>query len=125
MFVYALIAAELGLLYVVFWYLYLRDAKKAKRFAATNWGRYQNSPLSVEEILPADSRAASADCQYCGCSETEHAVKGYMVPHPTELVFDRNKNRFISARKYYQTKLSFASLLQKIDEKLSHLNVRP
>lgn len=124
MFVYALIAAELCLLYAVFWYLYLRDAGKAKRITSANWGRYQNSPLSVEEDLLLDARTPD-DCQYCGCSETEHAVKGYMVPHPTELVFDRNKNRFISARKYYQTKHTFASFLQKIDEKLSHLNVRP
>lgn len=129
MFVYALIAAELGLLYAVFWYLYLRDAGKSKKFAANTWGRYQNSPLQSRDDsfydVDASSPVANLDCQYCGCSETEHAVKGFMLPRPGEMVFDRSKNRFISARKYHRTKQTVASLFQKIDEQLSRLNVRP
>ncbi len=126
MFVYALIAAELVMLYVVFWYLFLRDPDAARKIAGGTWGGYEKKKDSTRyEAAAVQTEEDHCDCQYCGCSDAEHAVKAFMVPVPGELVFDRRKNRYISKRKYYRGRSRIANLLQRIDEELSRFNVRP
>jgi hypothetical protein len=123
MFVFALISAELVLLYAVFWYLFLRDPNSDRKIVGSNWGRYENTPLPDYE--PDYPVANNADCEHCGCSGNEHAVKGYMVPRPAEVFFDRKRNRFVTVRRFGQGKNRLASLIQHIDEQLSRLNVHP
>jgi hypothetical protein len=121
MFVFALISAELILLYAAFWYLFLRDPNGDRKIVGSNWGRYENTPLPGYE---PDHLISNDDCDHCGCSGTEHAVKGYMVPRPAEVFFDRKKNRFV-ARRFNPGKNRIALLVQRIDEQLSRLNVHP
>lgn len=122
MFIYAMIAAELVLLYVVFWYLFLRDPDPRRKIAGNTWGAYKNAlPRYDKEVIVDDP---ARDDEPCSC-EPEPAVRGFMVPHPRELVFDPRKNKYISVNQYNRSRTRLAIFLQSVDETLSKLNVKP
>lgn len=51
MFAYLIIAAEIAILYFVFWYLYIYEPRP-RRILGNPWGRYQDGDLSTGRIDP-------------------------------------------------------------------------
>lgn len=100
MFVFILISAELAILYTVFWYLYLREPRQARRISGDDWGSY--------------NQATTSD----GIS----AVKPFMVPQYKEMILDLRTNHYVPLPEKRRTMLSFFA--QQLDDCMSELNVR-
>lgn len=115
MFAYAMIAAELVLVYLTFWYLFLRDPEPRRKIAANTWGCYQK-PIRTE--CNAVTEHKSTQQGHSECTAGHHG-------HPAEMIFDPRNNKYISIKQFNQTQSSVALVLQRIDEFLSRLNVRP
>jgi len=54
MLIYLIIAAELAILYTVFWYVYVRDPKPYK-IVGNLWGRYEEDSLTASGASPVRS----------------------------------------------------------------------
>lgn len=112
MFIYLLIAAELAILYTVFWYLYLREPKQARRIAAHNWGNYGRGPITTGGGKPHQT----------------HQVRSFMLLGCEEMTLDLESNHYVpvdlSARHGWN-KLELAKAIQRIDDALSEFNVKP
>ena len=126
MFVYLLITAELAILYTVFWYLYLRQPKEARRIVGNTWGSYHPAATSagIDASFMMDSGASCAHCYVqSGQEPTGSAVKPFMVPVHDEMILDLKTNHYVPNALPQKTVLG--SLIQQIDDCLSEMNVRP
>src|SRR5579884_3953454 len=92
MFVYLLIVAELGLLYGVFWYLYVREPRASKRINAQMWGRY-DMPLEYQEAQAYEH----GECEECRRHEQMLAAVRQ------EYMLDQHTNHYVQV----PTPLSF------------------
>jgi hypothetical protein len=75
MFVYLLIAAELGVLYTVYWYLFLYEPQSAHKISAGNrlWGRYERPVDYLDE--PDEPFADELASDYILDLRTNHYVR--------------------------------------------------
>jgi hypothetical protein len=95
MFVFILISVELAILYMVYWYLFVREPKESRRISAANWGSYDSGT---------------------------GGIKKFMVPEMEEMVLDPKTNHYVPLQ---QPRGSFlSSILHKVDDCLSELNVK-
>ena len=115
MFVYLLIAAELAILYTVFWYLYLREPNGSGRIKASMWGNYEKS-WRLENSDPGLSLMHA-----CACApeQTYHAANSAME---NELIFDQHTNHYVPVEESGSVLVRMAN---SIDRTLSQLNTRP
>jgi hypothetical protein len=98
MFVYLLIAAELALIWWVYWYLYVREPGHHRHISGATWGSY------------VDSRAEEA------------ALKAYVQQE--EFVWDQRNMRYIPVSQLEAESL-LAAMAAKLDRQFSQLNVKP
>lgn len=113
MFIYLLIAAELVLLYTAFWYLHLREPKRARRVASGTWGRY-------------DNRVGTANGELQ--SRIEVQLKPFMLINCDEMTFDSQRNHYVAIEypsPYVDNRHWIAKLFWQLDNVASELNVRP
>ncbi len=111
MFVFLLISAELALLYVVFWYLYVRDPKCKERIKGDLWGAYEGADTSQD---------------YCPVYQEPACVKVDQTAyaHAEEFIWDSNSNSYIPVSQYEAMSL-LAKMAAQLDRQLSQLNVKP
>ena len=102
MFLFLLITAELAILYTVYWYLFTRDPKQARRISAENWGSY-NVQGTTDGGAP-------------------NAIKQFMVPAKEEMILDLRTNHYVPLPA--QKSNWYSSLLRLLDDCLSELNVK-
>lgn len=98
MFVYLLIAAELALLWWVYWYLYVREPKHRGHITPDTWGSYDSA--KVEEA----------------------ALRAYV--QPDEYVWDPRKQRYVRVSPH-EVESFLARMAAKLDRQLSELNCKP
>ncbi len=113
MFVYLLIASELAVLYLVFWYLYVREPKCKRRISADLWGMYDRSmnPGQADPTLPF---VQALDRQ-------RYYADAYHEKAP-EYVLDHITNRYVPVAEANGLMQRMAAT---VDSKLSQLNVKP
>ncbi|MBY0357749.1 MAG: hypothetical protein K2W82_07090 [Candidatus Obscuribacterales bacterium] len=114
MFIYLLIAAELVLLYTAYWYLHLREPKRARRVASSTWGRY-------------DYRSGTANGESQSRIEVQQ-LKPFMLINCDEMTFDSRRNHYVSIKyspDYVDNRHWIAKLFWQLDNVASELNVRP
>jgi hypothetical protein len=111
MFVYLLIAAELAVLYTVFWYLYLREPTDNRRISARMWGSYDNDDLEqADPTLPEVVRFGIKDL---------YDMPKVQCP---EYVLDHKTNRYVQAE---ESQGVIKRMAAQVDRRLSRLNVKP
>lgn len=118
MFIYLLIAFELALVYLVFWYLYLRSPKIKRKIKGAQWGRYHNSPYTTDGggYYPT----INANAEPCGTPvEPIHSF----VPYKSEFVLNERTNRYVNEERR-QVKSLISKMASSLDSTLSQLNVR-
>jgi hypothetical protein len=113
MFVFALITAELFLLYVAFWYLYLREPGTSGRIKGSLWGTYDESVDAYGD----NSVSAMHQC-HCGPNQHSHSAPAYAQ----EFVLDALTNRYVPVR---DSGSMLVQLADSIDKTFGQLNVRP
>lgn len=120
MFVYVLIAFELALVYVVFWYLYLRNPKIKRKIKGAQWGRYQNSPYTADggDYYPTIYNETANQ----PCANPVETIPSF-VTYQSEFVLNERTNRYVRDDRH-QVKSLFAQMAASLDSKLSKLNVR-
>ncbi len=128
MFVYFLIASELAILYTVFWYLYLREPKQARRINGSNWGSYHpaaTSGVNDASMFAFGGGAACSNCYLETGNNTQElsAVKPFMLPVRDEMILDLSTNHYVPVPRPRKTVLG--SLIQQLDDCLSEFNVKP
>lgn len=126
MFIYLLIASELAILYTVFWYLYLREPKQARRIVGNTWGAY--NPGATNGGIDASPFGLEMSAAHCylqpGLQQPQvNAVKPFMLPVHDEMVLDLNTNHYVPNARPRRTTLG--ALIQQLDDCLSELNVKP
>jgi hypothetical protein len=97
MFVFILISCELAILYTVFWYLYLREPKQARRITGDTWGAY-------------------------GTKGGAEQVQAFMKVKPEEMMLDLRTNHYVPLPQKQQS--LFTTVMRHLDDRMSHLNVR-
>lgn len=127
MFVYILISAELAILYTVFWYLYLRSPKQARRIVGTTWGSYNPADTTGGADASQYALNSAASCAQCYVQGAQHshmtAVKPFMLPVHDEMVLDLQTNHYVPSSRKRRTVL--AALIQQLDDCFSEFNVKP
>jgi hypothetical protein len=98
MFVYLLIAAELALIWWVYWYLYVREPGHHSHISGGTWGSYEHQ------------RAEEA------------ALKAYV--RAEQYMWDQRKMQYIPVSQFEAESL-LANMAAKLDRQLSELNVKP
>jgi hypothetical protein len=120
MFIYVLIAFELALVYLVFWYLYLRTPKIKRKIKGAQWGRYQDSPYTTDGGGYYPTINGNTDREACGTPvEPIHSF----VPYKSEFVLNERTNRYVRDERR-QVKSLIAKLASSLDSTLGQLNVR-
>lgn len=117
MFVYLLIAAELTVLYTVFWYLFLRDSKAGHRIKGSTWGSYEGAFLDecADPTLPL--------AHACACTpEMPYHVHDSAKEQRQEFVLDKVTNHYVPINESGSVLVRMAN---SIDRTFSQLNVRP
>lgn len=115
MFVYLLIAAELGILYTVFWYLYVREPSSNHKISAQLWGSYEDS-AGVEWKAPDGVPCWLPDCQTC--SEQRNLLEAVRQ----EYVLDKTTNHYVQVPEGLSL---LDRLATSVDRALTRLNVAP
>ncbi|MBX9723916.1 MAG: hypothetical protein K2X81_21090 [Candidatus Obscuribacterales bacterium] len=127
MFVYLLITLELGILYTVFWYLYLRDPIQSRRIGGNTWGSYNAAATKGNTEMPAFQYEQNAACASCYMEGGQHthasAVKAFMVPVCDEMTLDPKTSHYVPLPRKRRTML--AAMIQQFDDCLSEFNVKP
>ena len=127
MFVYLLITVELGILYTVFWYLYLRDPIPARKIGGSTWGSYNPAATKGGIDMSAFKFEQNASCASCYMEGAQHthssAVKPFMLPVNDEMTLDPKTNHYVPLPRKRRTML--AAMIQQFDDCLSEFNVKP
>jgi hypothetical protein len=121
MFIFLLIAAELAVLYTVFWYLYVRDPHHKKNIRGNLWGTYDAPENS--DINPFAYPRDDYGLAYLKACEQELDCITPLYS-TDEMILDRETNRYVTVHRF-ETRSSVMQFLSKLDRALSHLNVRP
>jgi hypothetical protein len=114
MFVYLLIAAELALLWVVFWYIYVREPRHRSHISPHMWGGYHG---------PADEPYVDPYLSYLESQRDLDATTRTYAQAP-EFIWDSRVNRYVPVSQY-EAQNFLARMAAKLDRQLSELNVRP
>lgn len=131
MFMYLLIAAELAVLYTVFWYLYLREPKCNHRIKGNLWGRYESAISSgcADPMLPfATGHDSNGSGHIPGFARAEGDWKKQFAAayqSSDELVLDQITNHYVIRRNALQSRSLILRMAVMLDNTLSLLNVRP
>lgn len=115
MFVYLLIAAELAVLYTVFWYLYVREPKVERRISGHLWGTYQDSPAALQ---------ADPTLPFLRHQDGE-SIYGYGEPSSegtAEYVLDIKTNHYVRVQAGHGL---LDRMAQSLDGTFSQFNVKP
>lgn len=116
MFVYLLIAAELVLLWIVFWYLYVRDPKHRDVIRPQLWGGYDGSQWG-NYAHPRTPVESYQQYQQSCMQELDYA-------HVEELVWDAQGRQYVPvAQQEAQNFLN--NMAKQLDRQFSELNVKP
>jgi hypothetical protein len=118
MFVYLLIAAELGILYGVFWYLYIRQPRANKRISAQLWGSYDDPSGYLQEHKQAYESLACGQAECTTCRQTEALLTSVR----NEYILDTTTNHYVQVPEGMSL---LDRLATTVDRALSHLNVAP
>jgi hypothetical protein len=113
MFVFLLIAAELALLYWVYWYLYAREPKHRAHINGAMWGSYNDR--GDPQVDPFISYLENH-------RNDEQALKAYVLA--SEFVWDDQSKRYVPIEQIEAQSL-LRRMAAKLDRQLSVLNVRP
>ena len=113
MFVFLLIAAELALLYWVYWYLYAREPKHRAHINGAMWGSYTDRGEPAVDPFISYLENHRGD---------EEALKTYVLA--SEFVWDERSKRYVPTEQFEAMSL-LGRMAAKLDRKLSVLNVRP
>ncbi len=111
MFVFLLLTAELMLLYVVFWYLYVRDPKCKEHIKGDLWGAYEGTER-LHDYYPAYKEPA--------CARVDQSA----YAHAEEFIWDANSSTYVPVSQYEAMSL-LAKMAAQLDRQLSQLNVKP
>lgn len=137
MFVYLLIAAELALLYTVYWYLHVREPKHARRIGGNTWGNYGNLRVTAYGAgckacctikLPISADSLSYSVSERDEYDRRQELKPFMVPDWNEMSLDLKTNRYVPIESHTMScrvGSRFVRLVQIADDFLSEINVRP
>ena len=123
MFVYLLIAAELAVLYTVFWYLYVREPKHKRHISANMWGTY-DEPMTRDGADPTlpfvqgsyEHQLYEAYCRGELSAEASNSEE--------EFIWDVATHHYVPVSKL-RTPALFGQMAAKLDQTFSQLNVRP
>jgi hypothetical protein len=123
MFVYFLIAAELAVLYGVYWYLYIREPANP-RIDGRMWGEYARELQEGADSL-AQEHGITDSWRYAAyqAARGEHRESS-QFGLPGVLVLDTVSNHYVPAGEF-EARTFLERLTAIVDRKLSHLNVRP
>ncbi len=131
MFIYLLIAAELAVLYTVFWYLYIREPQCHHRIEGNLWGRYESAlpQSSADPMLPFATGHDGNGLSYVpGFARGEADWKKQFAAayRPSEeFVLDQITNHYVVQRNALQGRSLILRMAVMLDNTLSQLNVRP
>lgn len=125
MFVYLLIGAELALLYVVFWYLFVREPKYKEHVHGATWGSYDER-VKQNWWGAYDNETESAD-PYLAYQEAYYAQYEQIDPNAHaehKFVWDNKLHRYVPVSQYEATNL-LSKMAERLDRQFSQLNVKP
>lgn len=125
MFVYLLIAAELAILYVAFWYLYVREPKHKGHISGSLWGAYHeihDEQQTVDPYLQWLQAHGEAMREGDKAAAVAHLEAAYACAE--EFIWDARLNRYVPVREY-EARSFLAKMAEKLDRSLSQFNVRP
>jgi hypothetical protein len=117
MFVYLLIAAEIAILYTVFWYVYVREPKEGRRIQANLWGTYQDAHNdTADPTLPF----LLAQDRHSVYEEAYVPVQGHEIYG--DYILDPRTNRYVRPQ---EVKGVLNRMASSIDRTFSQINVKP
>jgi hypothetical protein len=119
MFVYGLIGAELLLLYVVFWYLFVRDPKHKSHIRPNTWGAYKAGAWGVYSRDEQKQQNLDPWLAY-----QENYVDHEPNAYAEEFVWNSQMNRYIPASEQ-EARSFLGRMADRLDRQLSQLNVKP
>jgi len=116
MFVYLLIVAELAVLYIVFWYLWIRDPKTHRQINGGLWGSYDDNGNTIPSADPLLQYVEARD---------DYGYHPHQKPqYVEEMILDARTNRYV-AKPSHDGRSLLERLAVTLDEKFSRLNVKP
>lgn len=113
MFVFLLIAAELALIYWVYWFLYAREPKHRAHINPGMWGSYNDrgEPYVDPFVTYLENHR-----------DDEQNLRAYV--RASEFVWDSESQRYVPVQQLEAQSL-LGRMAAKLDRQLSVLNVRP
>jgi hypothetical protein len=113
MFVYLLIAAELAVLYTVFWYLYVREPQEKRRISANLWGTYEESLVDgrVDPTLPF----------LCHHEEEHQIYQGAYPAQVRQYILDLSTNHYVPV---VENATMLNRVADSLDRTFSQLNIK-
>ena len=123
MFFYVLIAAELTMLYGVFWYLFLREPTHLRSIGAETWGMYPQYREALKNGFKGSQLKGTCEQYFVEVAQEDSSNRPVMLPVYDEMTLDLRTNHYVPVPQKQQT--IFGRFIDDLDGQLSNLNVRP